>query len=324
MRRGILLSGALLAMPIAWLGWPPSAPERVIASPVAGYAEAVDQIAVLAARDTMALHDQCGTVALLHGAPAPRAVVLLHGFTNCPLQFLELGRMLHAAGDNVLIPRIPHHGLADRMTADLVNLDADELTALVAECIGIAHGLGDTVVVAGLSTSGVAAAWAAQECDGVDRIVTIAPAFRPPWGPGWIRLAMARVVQRMPNTFFWWNAKKKADLDGPTQCYPRFPTRALGESYRLGEEVMRAAHRSPPRTRDVGVVTTWGDDGVDNDCVATLGSLWRDAGARVRTHEFPDTLDVPHDMIDPLQVGARVSVVYPILIRFIQGERLGS
>jgi esterase/lipase len=313
--------GALVAAPVVWLGWPAPAPAPAHPVPASNYEEALERIARLTARDSLALHEQCGTTALLHGARTPRAVVLIHGITNCPLQFVALGRILHDEGDNVLIPRVPHHGLADRMTEDLARLEAGEVTALVAECVGLARGLGDTVIVAGLSTSGVAAAWAGQECEGVDRVVAIAPAFRPPWGPPWMRFVLARTLQRMPNLFVWWDREKKTELDGPTQCYPRFPTHALAESYRLGEEVLGSARRKAPHARDLTVVTTAIDGAVDNDCAASLAAAWRRSGSQVREYRFADSLHVPHDMIDPLQVGARVDLVYPELARFIRGEQ---
>lgn len=183
MRRLLLPAAAAAALALAWLLRPlapVAAPEFRAA---ADFEEATERLFALLGRDTLALHEGCGTTALLTGARSPRAFVLLHGVTNCPLQFAELAESLRAGGDNVLAPRVDHHGLADRMTGDLARLRAEELAALVAECAGIAAGLGDTVVVAGLSTSGVAAAWAAANLPGVRRAVVIAPAFAPPWRP---------------------------------------------------------------------------------------------------------------------------------------------
>ena len=319
MRRALLLLAILLVLALLWL----LRPLEPVAAPAfrasADYDAGVERLFELLGRDSLALHEGCGTTALLTGARAPRAFVLLHGITNCPLQFLALAESLRAGGDNVLVPRVDHHGLGDRMTADLANLRAEELAALVTECAGIARGLGDTVVVCGLSTSGVAAAWAGVSLPGVDRAVVIAPAFSPPWEPGWIAPAVTRLSLRLPNTFVWWNDEKKEALDGPAQCYPRFSSRAMGECYRLGEDAMRRLAARGPAARDVAVVTSLADGAVDNARAHGFAERCRPGGARVREFAFAAGDSVVHDMIDPQQVGARIGVSYPVLLRFLRG-----
>lgn len=320
MRRTALLLLAAVLLALAAFLRPASPVGSPAGHPAASYDEAVARLAGFLERDTLALHSGCGTLALLAGARTPRAFVLLHGITNCPLQFAVLAESLQAGGDNVLVPRIDHHGLDDRMTADLANLRAEELAALVTECAGIARGLGDTVVVCGLSTSGVAAAWAGARVPGVDRAVVIAPAFAPPWRPAWAATLAARAALRTRNIFIWWDDHLEQDLPGPRQCYPRFATRAMGEAYRLGEDVMRSLSRRAPAARDWVVVTTTGDKAVDNARAAALAARCAAAGVRVREYSFASADSVVHDMIDPAQVGARTGLVYPALLRFLRGE----
>lgn len=319
MGRLLLSAAAAAALALAWLLRPlapVAAPEFRAA---ADYGEAGERLLALLARDTLALHEGCGSTALLTGARSPRAFVLLHGITNCPLQFAEVAESLRAGGDHVLVPRVDRHGLADRMTGALAGLRAEELAALVSECAGIAAGLGDTVVVAGLSTSGVAAAWAAANLPGVRRAVVIAPAFAPPWRPAWFGAAAGRLGARLPNRFVWWDAARKADLPGPDQCYPRFATRALAEAYRLGDDVMRTLARRAPAAPEVVLVTTEGDRAVDEVRAHAFASRCAARGARVREFVFPAAAGVVHDMIDPRQVGARTRVVYPPLLALLRG-----
>ena len=322
MRRVLLLLAAVLALALAWL----LRPLEPVAAPAyrasADYDEAVGRLFDLLERDSVALHEGCGTTALLTGARAPRAFVLLHGITNCPLQFAEVAESLRAGGDNVLVPRVDHHGLADRMTTELASLRAEELTALVTECAGIAAGLGDTVVVCGLSTTGVATAWAAANLEGVHRAVVIAPAFAPPWKPAWIAGPLTRLALRLPNRFVWWDDAKHEDLPGPSQCYPRFSTRAMGQFYRLGEDLMRDLRRHPVRARDVAVVTTLADHAVDNGRARAFAARCAAPATRVREYAFPAPANVVHDMIDPRQVGARTDVVYPVLLALLRGGAL--
>lgn len=319
MRRVLLLLAAVIALALLWL----LRPLEPVAAPAyrasADYDEAIGRLFDLLERDSLALHEGCGTTALLTGARAPRAFVLLHGITNCPLQFAEIAESLRAGGDNVLVPRVDHHGLADRMTTELASLRAEELTALVSECVGIAAGLGDTVVVAGLSTTGVATAWAAANLAGVHRAVVIAPAFAPPWKPAWIAGPLTRLALRLPNRFVWWDDAKREDLPGPTQCYPRFSTRAMGQFYRLGEDVMRDLARHPVRAREVAIVTTLADHAVDNGRARAFAARCAAPSVRVSEYAFPAAANVVHDMIDPRQVGERTSVVYPVLLALLRG-----
>lgn len=322
MRRAapLLVAIVLLAAGAAWLLRPLPPVRAPQYRATADYDDAVGRLFEFFARDTLALHDGCGTTALLTGARAPRTFVLLHGLTNCPLQFAALAESLRAGGDNVLVPRVDHHGLQDRMTTDLAKARAEETAALVTECVGLARGLGDTVVVCGLSTSGVATAWAAVHLEGVDRAVVIAPAFAPAWKPGWLAPIVTRLALRLGNRFVWWDDEKKADLPGPAQCYPRFSTRAMGEAYRLGEDVMHSLASHAPRTRDLAVVTTAADEAVDNARARLLADRFRAAGAHVRAHEFAATDSVVHDMVDPQQVGARIAVTYPVLLAMLRGQ----
>ena len=80
-------------------------------------------------RATLPTPRSCGGIAEALPArhPVQHAVLLFHGFTNCPQQFDELARRFHARGCNVYVPRIPHHGLKDRLTRDLENVTVDEL-----------------------------------------------------------------------------------------------------------------------------------------------------------------------------------------------------
>jgi esterase/lipase len=319
MRRlfGWLAPIALLAI---WLLRPLPTLVPPAARPAADYVAALDRIKALRARDTMALATGCGTAALLHGARTPRAVVLFHGLTNCPLQFLAFGEVLFDGGDNVLIPRVDHHGLADRMTKDLARLTADEMVALVGTCVDIARGLGDTVIVVGLSSGGVMTAWAAQSFEGVDRAVVIAPTFAPPWNNAWVVPWLARVALHLPNTFPWWDDEKKEALPGPTQCYPRFSTHAVAEAYRLGHETLHALARRAPRAHEIVVVTTDADRAIDLAEVDKVAAEWRRRGAVVERIRFPAALAIPHDMIDPAQVGARTGLVYPELLAGVDGR----
>ena len=246
------------------------------------------------------------------GAATDRVVVLLHGFTNCPKQFDLLAAHLARRGDRVLIPRLPRHGMADRMTTELGLLTAEELARAGNDAVDIAHGLGAHVTVVGLSSSAVLAAWLAQHRGDIDRAVLLAPAFAPHGVPTSVARRLTGGILRLPNFFAWWDPRSKTDLPGPRQSYPRFASRAVAEVYRLGFDVLDEATRGKP-TAKIVVVTSEADDVVNQAPVLELVRRWRARGVEVETFDFPESLRVHHDMIDPEQLYERVRVTYPVI-----------
>jgi alpha-beta hydrolase superfamily lysophospholipase len=286
--------------------------------PARDYVEALALIDVLEHADGSDVQPECRTLLLGHGHRTARATVLLHGLTNCPKQFEALGRELWADGQNVLIVRLPHHGLEDRMTPDLGRLTAGELTHTADLAVDIADGLGERVTVSGLSIGAVAAAWTAAERRDVDRAVIIAPLLGVATVPRVLTHALANLWLLTPNRFHWWDPRQGRRLAGPPQVYPRFSTRALGEALRLAAAVEAHARERAPRAGRIVLVRVGGDRAVNNAAIVALAGAWRARGAPVEEYEFPIRLGLNHDVIDPEQSGARVGVVYPVLIKWLR------
>lgn len=250
------------------------------------------------------------------GARVP-VVVLLHGFTNCPKQFDQLGRELARRGFTVVIPLLPRHGMADVMTTELGRLSAEDLVRAGERSVDLARGLGSPITVVGLSSSAVVAGWLAQHRPDVDGAILIAPALGPKGMPAPIVGPLTGALLRLPNFYVWWDSKLREKNPGPRQCYPRFASHAIAQVYRLGGAVLRDAGRAKPRARRLALVTTAADDAVNNDLCARLGALWRAHGARVESYQFPAGMGIRHDMIDPEQPYQRTGIVYPVLERLI-------
>src|SRR5262245_36966831 len=86
-------------------------------NPVANYDEATARVRSMQEEDNMDLaQDVCITKLYDHGMQTEHVIVLLHGFTTCPEQFNDLGKLYFDFGYNVLIPRLPYHGLSNRLT----------------------------------------------------------------------------------------------------------------------------------------------------------------------------------------------------------------
>lgn len=310
---------AVLAAALVWLCRPLSTDDLVSqARPAASYEEAAERIRAIEERQAkLPLHEGGRSVVLSHGEATERVFVLLHGFTNSPRQFRELGDRLFATGANVVIPRLPHHGLADRLTDAHGALVAADLINYAETGIDIARGIGRHITVVGLSVSGVSAAWVAQARDDVDEVFLLAPFFGPTIIPDLLTPAVAAALVRLPNRFQWWNPKLRENLPGPPTNYPRFATRPLGEVMRLGLHVEQQA--GPLRVRRLGVVLTEGDPAVNNRRTLRFVRTWEQSspGVEFFIYTFPRSSRIPHDFIDPLQEGAQIDHVYPMLLAWL-------
>jgi carboxylesterase len=254
------------------------------------------------------------------GKTAPRVIVFFHGFTNSPRQFKALGEEFYKRGYNVLIPRIPHHGLKDRMGADLAHLTAEELKATCEETVDIAQGLGEHVTVAGLSMGGVMAGWAAQFRDDVDQAVLIAPNFGTSRAPSWFSKHSINFLTIWPNRFIWWNPQLKAVSIGPESAYFRFSSRALGEIRRLGWIVQEQGQKVAPQAKSILMITNAHDKAVNKKSIGIIQSHWqKHSPQKIRVYEFPEDLGLNHDLIDPQQPDQKIHLVYPIILNLITG-----
>lgn len=260
----------------------------------------------------------CRSRLYTHGRRVERALVLLHGFTNCPQQFDALGRQLYQRGWNVFIPRYPRHGYTNRMNTSISELRSDHLVAVANRAAEAGANLGERLTVAGLSLGGILTGVLAQTRADVDRAVLIAPmlGLRPIPGPA--LTALTRIATWMPNFYVWWNHRLK-DKIGPEYGYPRFSTYAYAALFETGRLLVGSARKSAPKAHSIAVVTNAAEPRLDNRFTSRLVESWRAHGATVETHEFPAADRLPHDLIDPSNGAQNNRLVYPIVTRLIEG-----
>lgn len=257
----------------------------------------------------------------LHGQPVRHAVVLFHGFTNCPQQFDELARRLHARGCNVYVPRIPRHGLKDRLTRDLVNLTVDELAACATAAFALTQPLGDTVTAIGLSLGGTMVQWLAQT-EPLDLAVPVAPFLMPHPFPPAVGQPLMRLLGSLPSLYLWWDFHLKEKCL-PHYAYPGYPTHALAQMVFLGDVIFAKADREAPRTRRCVLVLNDRDNAVDNNVARQLTVLWNRRGANYE--ELVLTGPQPrHDVIDPTTYPQGRTTVYPKLEALVLDAHAGE
>ena len=284
------------------------------------YAEAVEIVRGLQELDGPRVNPDCRTRFYTHGSPAERALVLLHGFTNCPKQFDDIGRDFFGRGWNVLIPRYPRHGYSDRLTGAIAELRADHLVAVANRSVEAGLGLGERLTVAGLSLGAALAGYMAQTREGIERSVLVAPMFGLKPIPGPVLSATSRLAYVLPNFYMWWNRRLK-DRIGPPHGYPRFATHAYAALFEVGRRLFKEASAAAPKSDRIAVITNAAEPRLDNRFTYQLIELWRRHGAPVEAFEFPAAAGLPHDLIDPLGNPTRVlEVSYPVVKRFIEGR----
>ena len=281
------------------------------------YDEACTRFDELVRQDSEAVDPRSRARLLTPGHRTERAIVLFHGLTNSPQQFLSLAERFTARGYAVLIPRLPYHGYMDRMTTDLRKLRARDLVETTAWAIDLAAGLADEVTVSGISLGGVLAAWAAQYRP-IALAAPIAPAMGIRFLPRALSGAAFAALDRLPNRFVWWDPRHKADLPGPEYAYPRYSTHALAQTDHLAAQVLECARRSRPQATTIWMVSNAADLAVSNATSALLIKRWQQVGAtNVHAFQFPRQLRLFHDLVDPLQPHARPDLVHPVLEQII-------
>ena len=238
------------------------------------------------------------TTVLDHGRRTARVVVLLHGLTASPRTWREFARERFARGENVLVPRLPRHGHANRMTTALEQLSSEELTAHAGRIVDAAHALGDEIVVAGHSLGGALALHVAHADARVARAIAIAPFIGIKRLPHDWHAFARRILDRAPARFLYWNPFDRGRSE-PAHGYPRYTTTSLAAGLALGDALREDARTRPPHAAVIEIVRNAAETSVNNRAIDDLVARWRAAGgANVRVHSLIG-LGPSHDIVEP-------------------------
>jgi esterase/lipase len=269
---------------------------------------ALERIAAADAADS-SVNPQAATRVFAHGRRTERALLLLHGFTNSPRQMSDLGELAFERGWNVYIPRLPYHGLSNRMTNALAGLREADLKTAASESVAAASQLGERLDVLGFSMGGVVAAWLGQTHD-LHSVTAIAPFMGLKLTPHGLSAKIGETLAAVPNAWLWWNIWERA-AQLPMHAYPRYPTHAVAELLRLGQDVLRRAVTKRPRAAHCSIIVNRGDPSQNNSVSRHLANLWSASGARCNWREMRG-LGWRHDVMDPTTYPSAARLVYPI------------
>lgn len=308
--------GAMLILGIAAVVPATAGDVRSHPNPAPDFEHAVGRARQMIAADSAIAAPGGAPILLVHGARAPRAVVLLHGFTDSPRQFATLADSLFAQGDNVFVPRLPHHAERGKDVGELARLTASELCRTTDEAVDVATGLGDSVVVLGLSVGGTLAVWAAEHRPEVRRAVVVAPPFEVARVPSMLERPLVNLGAHVPNI----SRRSAPDSERPDRD-PGFATHGLAQVLRLGMAVRRDAERMLPSRAEVLFLVNANDRTVKTAPVLDLARVWNRRGVAVSVYEIPLSLGLPHNVVDPMQQPGNAAVIFPTLSALAHGER---
>jgi esterase/lipase len=311
------LSAIVLLVLALVLAWVPVSTSGLGAqpAPTSTFDEAVSRFETLTANEPDVVFEPCQSRLLDHGERTDVVVVLYHGLTNCPEQYIEFGNELFEAGANVLILRAPGHGRASSdgdsigSVSNAGHLTPEKLRDYADDSIDIAAGLGDEIRVTGLSMGGVLAAWSAQFRDEIERVVVVAPALNIPRTPSIATTTFMNLSSRLPNISLPGQAKLN-------HAYAGESTRGLLAMFTLARTTQDSTHRRGPAAAEVIVVINPDDDQVDASEVKGFAERWARQDGRVNIEHLP-AVGLPHDVIDEDQPEGDVDLVYPILLNLL-------
>jgi len=239
----------------------------------------------------------------------PRVYVFLHGFTDAPTQFATVGGHLFADGANVYIPRLPHHAERVSPLRAIGRVRSDELARFADSTTQIARGLGDTIVVVGLSAGGVLAGWIAEHHPEVHRTVLIAPAIAPGRIPNGEGAGLVILASKLPEV-----VRMTAPIDtARPENIPGVTTRGLAELLRLGQRVRDQADIAPPSVHDIVFLLNEADRTVSEDAALGLARQWAERGATPKAYRFFIGAKLPHNVMELTSHGGNTKLVYPII-----------
>lgn len=225
------------------------------------------------------------TQLLLHDHPSEQVCIFFHGFTAGSYQFMPMAESLHRRGYNVLIPRLPNHGLAgdwEPNNPPPLTDDPNVYLKFAIQWLNLAQTLGNQVNVGGLSGGGTLAAWLALEkADLVHRAILFAPYFS----------ASNKVIDlfvKHIDTYIQWE-----DLSGP--AYPGFEIAALRAVLRIAAHNMRRVKKAP--IAPIFTISSESDRAVDNHDHFHFFEQGLKQQPQCWYHRFDRVLDIPHTMM---------------------------
>ncbi len=306
---GIVLLLALIPTPVPDI---PSSP-----NPVANYDEAEQRFAqVVADEEGILMSPKSASVLMTHGEKREKVYVLVHGWTNSPFQWIDFGQLLYDRGYNVLILRMPYHGLASKDVGELQYTTPELMRDYADDTVDIAAGLGDEVHVIGLSVGGSVASWIAQNRADVSSVMSISPMYGIGTLPKLLDYMLLNFASKVPN----FNPTSPSEPQRE-HVYRGQSSKGVANAMLFGNALFDQAEERETAVSNIIVVTNDNDTTVNNKRTDELTALWQERGTDVRIHVFAQELGYPHNAIDRTS-NPNADDVYATLLELLSEEPL--
>jgi carboxylesterase len=242
----------------------------------------------------------CRSQFISHGSPTPVVHVLIHGYTNAPPQFREVAQAFFDAGSNVVIPRVPYHGYSDPLKRELSSLTPEVLEKFCNEVVSATAGLGERLIVTGLSLGGLLTSYMGKMRDEVAEARLVAPFIQPNAVPEWIDAPFDAAMRALPDVYSWWNPKLQEKEVAGTWATPKFSMKAIGAQIAFRRQIERTESTRTTRLDRVLLVLNGADIAVRNDVAGRFVANQLEPLARtVDVVEIDKVLGFSHDVFEP-------------------------
>ncbi|MFB2981360.1 alpha/beta hydrolase [Microseira sp. BLCC-F43] len=244
----------------------------------------------------------------IHPTPTDKVILFFHGFTAVPQQFVPIGEAFFQAGYNVLIPRLPGHGVAGNWEQkNPPPLPENRVTyqEFGLEWLDKARFFGEKVVVGGLSGGSTLAAWLALERpEKIDRGLIFAPYLSN-------TNKLVDLVVRLFNIYFKWKTPPGAVNYG----YEGFYMPALRLFLDMGDEVLQRAKTSP--AAPMLIVSSECDRAVGRREPQKLFKAVVKFQPKCQYIGFEKALNIPHNMMTKEEGNQRQDLVISLALDYV-------
>jgi carboxylesterase len=286
--------------------------------PALDYADAVRRFAALAARDGPQISSPGRSRFFGHRRRTERALVFIHGFTNCPQQWVLFASGVHAAGATVVIPRLPGHGHFDRATRAAARPSAAQVLETIHAAVDIARGAAERTILVGLSIGGTIGPSVALARDDIAHTVAMVPFFAVKGFDEARTRRLSALLQHLPNASVPWDPFGDGSQI-PSYGYPKFSTKMLGRFLQIGSDVDTIASVRAPAGKTTFVLNAK-EPATENPVTLAVCEKFERARSGSTQAVVWDDLPANHDIIDPTNPNARIDLVYPRLRAIVDGS----
>lgn len=256
-------------------------------------------------------NEQCRSKFYFHPTPTPKVCLFFHGFTAGPYQFEPLGEAFFKAGYNVLIPLLPGHGIAGDWDGDNPPPLPEDLQVYLQffrEWYQQAKSLGEQLVVGGLSTSGVVAAWLALEYpQEIHRSLSFAPYLS-----GMNKL-VDWLVEILPFYYEWLNKDNPGNFG-----YEGFRIPALRIFLDMAQEILDRAKHTP--AAPLLIVSSESDQATDLHEHQELFEAVLNYQPKSWYYCFDKKLGIPHTMMTKAEGNDYVALLITLALAYVESD----